>query len=158
MIMYSLVISGADSSAAMSRAKQTFVECSPVNVISLFSGAGGCSLGLRQAGFQVKLAADIDPMACKSYEANLPGSKVWNADLSQTAPTDIVVQSGLHISKIDLIVGGPPCQGFSSAGARDWNDPRNNLLRKFVEIITELRPTWFIMENVEGLLTAKDGY
>lgn len=126
--------------------------------ISLFAGAGGCSLGLRRAGFQVQLAADIDEAACKTYAANLPDAHVWNVDLSQVTATEIVAHSAVRATDIGLVVGGPPCQGFSSAGSKDWADPRNKLLRKFVEIVTELQPTWFVMENVEGLLTANDGY
>lgn len=128
-----------------------------MNVFSLFSGCGGCSLGLEQAGFHIKLAADKDKDACETYAANLGAETVWNIDLAHVTPHELLEHSRLKETEIDLIVGGPPCQGFSSAGTKDWADPRNVLLRKYVEVVTTLKPTWFIMENVEGLLTANDG-
>lgn len=126
--------------------------------INLFSGCGGCSLGLKQARFEVRLAVDLDPSACETYAMNLGCESIWRTDLSTTKPVEIITRARLDTSSVDLIVGGPPCQGFSSAGARDWEDSRNTLLRHFVEIVTSIKPTWFIMENVEGLLTAKDGF
>jgi DNA (cytosine-5)-methyltransferase 1 len=129
-----------------------------MHAVSLFAGGGGCSLGLKQAGFDIRLAADIDADACETYAANLGSAGVWQVDLSTISGTDLLDRVGLGRRSIDLIVGGPPCQGFSSAGARDWADPRNRLLRSFVEIVVSVKPTWFIMENVEGLLTANDGF
>ncbi len=127
--------------------------------ISLFSGCGGCGLGLHQAGFNIALAADIDDDACATYAANLRHDVVWSGvDLSTIDPETLLRRAQLEQGQVDLIIGGPPCQGFSSAGTKDWNDSRNALLRHFVEVVTVLRPTWFIMENVEGLLTAKGGF
>ncbi len=128
-----------------------------MGIISLFSGCGGCSLGIMQAGSNVDLAIDMDQYAYDTYTANLGQGTVWCTDLSKIKPTDILEKSRLRKDDISLIVGGPPCQGFSSAGAKDWTDPRNVLIRNFVDTVTSLRPTWFIMENVEGLLTANDG-
>jgi DNA (cytosine-5)-methyltransferase 1 len=128
-----------------------------MGIISLFSGCGGCSLGLRQAGLNVNLAVDIDEDSCNTYGTNLGKETVWRADLSRVQPNELLERANLRLNEVDLIIGGPPCQGFSSAGAKDWSDPRNVLIRHFVEIITSLRPTWFIMENVEGLLTANGG-
>jgi len=123
-----------------------------MGVISLFSGCGGCSLGLKQAGIDVDLAVDMDQDTCNTYVSNLKQGIVWCTDLSKTQATDLLEKSNLRKDDITLIVGGPPCQGFSSAGAKDWADPRNVLIRNFVDIVTTLKPTWFIMENVEGLL------
>ena len=131
---------------------------SMVNAVSLFSGCGGCSLGLKQAGFLVKLAVDTDEKACESYAKNIGCDLIWSVDLSQVTPEQLLARSRISLSELNLIVGGPPCQGFSSAGAKDWADPRNRLLKKFVDIIIDLKPTWFIMENVEGLLTSKEGF
>lgn len=125
--------------------------------ISLFSGCGGCSLGLTHAGFEVALAADIDADACDTYSANLGNDRVLRTDLAQIDAKELLNSSQLTPAEVNLIVGGPPCQGFSSAGARDWTDPRNALLRNYVDIVTTLRPPWFVMENVEGLLTANNG-
>jgi len=134
-----------------------------INALSLFSGCGGCSLGLKQAGFAVKLAADIDADSCETYAVNLGRETLRRVYLSHVQPEELLGRSGLdptvpEKSELDIIVGGPPCQGFSSAGNKDWADPRNSLLKKFVEIVTSLQPTWFIMEKIEGLLTAKDGF
>jgi DNA (cytosine-5)-methyltransferase 1 len=132
-----------------------------LQTISLFSGCGGCSLGLQQAGFDVRLAADSDKDACETYASNLGHlghTVVWNTNLADSTPNDILNRARLRRSAVDMIVGGPPCQGFSSAGARSWEDQRNVLLRHFVGIVTTIKPTWFIMENVEGLLTAKEGF
>ncbi|NLA38877.1 MAG: DNA cytosine methyltransferase [Methanomicrobiales archaeon] len=125
--------------------------------ISLFSGCGGCSLGLKNSGFAIPLAVDIDTDACKTYSYNI-GSTPLCADLSKTSVDALLDHAQLDMSDVDLIVGGPPCQGFSSAGSKDWDDPRNALLRRFVEIVAEIRSPWFVMENVEGLLTARGGY
>jgi DNA (cytosine-5)-methyltransferase 1 len=128
-----------------------------MGILSLFSGCGGCSLGLMQAGLEVDLAVDIDRDACDTYSSNIKQNVTWCADLSMITPDQLLERSHLNRDEVDLIIGGPPCQGFSSAGARDWTDPRNVLIRNFVEIVTSLKPTWFIMENVEGLLTANKG-
>ena len=129
-----------------------------MNAFSLFSGCGGCSLGLAQAGFRVRLAADVDRQACETYARNLEETTIWQTDLSEIQPERLLERAQLEKNEVDLIVGGPPCQGFSSAGAKDWADPRNKLLRNFIEVVTTLRPTWFVLENVEGLLTAQDGF
>lgn len=128
-----------------------------MKIFSLFSGCGGCSLGLAQAGLEVNLAVDIDQDACDTYSANIKRGITWCTNLSTVTPIQLLEKARLNHENIDLIIGGPPCQGFSSAGARDWDDPRNTLLKNFVDIITTLQPTWFIMENVEGLLTANSG-
>lgn len=127
------------------------------DVISLFAGCGGCSLGLEKGGYTIRLAADYNADACATYSLNLEHEAIWQVDLSQVSSQQIQDRFDSR-RPIDLLVGGPPCQGFSSAGARDWNDPRNKLLRQFVEWVIVLKPTWFVMENVEGLLTAKDGF
>jgi len=80
-----------------------------MNVFSLFSGCGGCSLGLEQAGFHIKLAADKDKDACETYAANLGAETVWNIDLAHVTPHELLEHSRLKETEIDLIVGGPPC-------------------------------------------------
>ncbi len=126
--------------------------------ISLFSGCGGCSLGLVQAGFAVSLAAELDEDACLTYRANVGAAPLWQTDLGAVSPNDILQRVGAGVGEIPLIAGGPPCQGFSSAGAKDWTDPRNSLLKKYVDLVVAMRPVWFVMENVEGLLTSNDGF
>jgi site-specific DNA-cytosine methylase len=120
------------------------------SAMSLFAGCGGCSLGLNRAGIDVVCAADSNSDACHPYTLNLAGT-CYQLDLSVTSPQMLLARAGRASHAVDLIVGGPPCQGFSSAGARDWNDPRSLLLKRFVEIVIAIRPTWFIMENPEHL-------
>jgi DNA (cytosine-5)-methyltransferase 1 len=126
--------------------------------VSLFSGCGGCSLGLIQAGFSASLAVELDEDACQTYGLNVGAASLWQTDLGTVSPKDILQRVGACVGEIPLMVGGPPCQGFSSAGAKDWTDPRNSLLRKYVDLVVAMRPVWFVMENVEGLLTSNDGY
>jgi DNA (cytosine-5)-methyltransferase 1 len=125
--------------------------------ISLFSGAGGCSLGFKNAGFDVLYASDIDKDAIKSYRANFPNTVAEEADIQSLDGFEILSKFEMKQGDIDFLIGGPPCQGFSTAGSRFWDDPRNTLLKDYVRVLGELRPKWFLMENVEGLLTSKNG-
>lgn len=125
--------------------------------ISLFCGAGGCSLGFKNAGYDVVLATDIDAAAANTYRQNFPETKVVTADINQidfdTALSDLRIYPG----ELDFLLGGPPCQGFSTAGLRFWDDPRNALLKSYLTVLRQMQPKWFLLENVEGLLTANDG-
>lgn len=129
-----------------------------MNVLSLYSGCGGCSLGLKQAGFDIRLSVDLNKDASETYALNLGRGPMRQADLSEVSPETLLAEAALEAPEVDLVVGGPPCQGFSSAGSKRWSDPRNALLKNFVETVAELKPTWFVMENVEGLLTSKEGF
>lgn len=123
-------------------------------VISLFSGAGGFSLGFCQAGLKPIVAADVDADACQTYQNNL-GIDSFNVDLSQSNTAFDKYLAG--INKPLAIIGGPPCQGFSSAGIKNGNDNRNKLIFHYLEIVEKTRPRWFLFENVEGLLTSNNG-
>jgi DNA (cytosine-5)-methyltransferase 1 len=117
-----------------------------LTVLDLFCGAGGMSRGFCDAGFEVVLAADKNQAAVRTYHKNF-AHPVVEMDLSQPpAFPDAAV-----------IVGGPPCQGFSSAGARRDGDPRNSLVGNFARIVAERRPDAFVFENVEGFLTKEGG-
>ena len=134
--------------------------------IDLFCGAGGCSEGLIQAGFEILFSSDISPMVQKTYMhrheqlgliqgentwfecadiRNLTGEQIWRHirelkcfnDGQHTPPKDI-----------DLIIGGPSCQGFSRAGRRNINDPRNMLFGEYVRVISEIKPKYIVLENV----------
>lgn len=138
--------------------------------IDLFCGAGGCSEGLIQAGFEILFSSDISPMVQKTYMhrheqlgliqgentwfecadiRNLTGEQIWRHirelkcfnDGQHTPPKDI-----------DLIIGGPSCQGFSRAGRRNINDPRNMLFGEYVRVISEIKPKYIVLENVEGFM------
>lgn len=118
--------------------------------IALFCGAGGLSLGFERAGFDVVLATDLDPDAVASYRRFFPKTEVRQSDIRS-------LDTATLPANIDILLGGPPCQGFSSAGQKFWDDPRNKLLTEYVRILDAVKPKWFLMENVEGLLTAWDG-
>lgn len=124
-------------------------------VIDLFCGAGGMSTGFEMAGFEVLLGVDVNPKFIKTFARNHP-SAASNSD-----PIDIrkltlkEIRKKVEKKKIDIIIGGPPCQGFSMAGRRDPKDPRNSLFKHFIRIVRGIKPKWFVMENVTGLLLAK---
>ncbi|MGP5191544.1 DNA cytosine methyltransferase [Vreelandella alkaliphila] len=123
-------------------------------VIGLFSGCGGLALGAELAGFHSLAAVDIDKDLQSSYRLNFPLSKVINHDLTLFTPS--MWSEILNGKKVDGVIGGPPCQGFSRIGLRNIDDPRNNLLAQYFMQISILKPKFFLMENVEGLLDAKN--
>lgn len=124
------------------------------DVLSFFSGAGGFSHGFALAGLKPLCGAEVDKHACATYEANI-GSECRQLDLSTVTPA--VFKDAVRGSQPFAVIGGPPCQGFSTAGMRDSADPRNRLIFNYLHIVDEVRPRWFIFENVEGLLTSGRG-
>ncbi|GKT25620.1 DNA cytosine methyltransferase [Acidovorax sp. SUPP3334] len=124
------------------------------DVLSFFSGAGGFSYGFALAGLKPLCGAEIDQDACATYERNV-GSDCHNVDLSSIDPEYFRKITGGRAPF--AVIGGPPCQGFSTAGSRDSSDPRNRLIFNYLNIVDRLRPRWFIFENVEGLLTSGHG-
>jgi DNA (cytosine-5)-methyltransferase 1 len=127
------------------------------SAISLFAGAGGCSLGFHQAGYDIRFAADMDANAVESYRRNFGQAPCEAADIRELGVESVLECIGLERGELDILLGGPPCQGFSSAGVKSSDDPRNFLLRHYVRLLEGLRPKWFVMENVEGLLTNAGG-
>jgi DNA (cytosine-5)-methyltransferase 1 len=125
--------------------------------ISLFCGAGGCSLGFKQAGYAILYANDKDVAAVETYRKNFPEALCNQEDIDKLNFYEIMDNVGLQPGELDILIGGPPCQGFSTAGTRFWDDPRNHLLKSYVKALKILNPKWFIMENVEGLLTSNKG-
>jgi len=127
--------------------------------IDLFSGCGGLTLGLRQAGFQVIGAVEIDPVAVETYKSNHKRVHVWTKDICDLTIEEIRKRFNLRPGELDLVAGCPPCQGFSTMttlnGRYDRNDDRNNLVFQYLRIIQGLRPKAVMMENVPDLL--KDG-
>ncbi len=127
-----------------------------LNVLDLFCGAGGLSCGFEQAGFKILLGIDNDEMALKTFKANHKGAKILNGDItSVTYKKDILPL--LANQKIDVIIGGPPCQGFSLSGPRNFEDPRNKLYLSYIRLVQEIRPKAFVVENVPGLVTLFKG-
>lgn len=127
-----------------------------MKVIDLFAGCGGLSLGFTKAGFDVKKAVEFDNSIANTYKINHPKVDVIVDDIKNVANSDIF-QKG----DADVIIGGPPCQGFSMAGARIRHgfidDPRNYLFKYYFNIVKTVRPKVFLMENVKGLLTMQKG-
>jgi DNA (cytosine-5)-methyltransferase 1 len=127
----------------------------PPKVIDLFCGAGGFSLGAYQAGFKVIASVDIDEKLTSAYKSNFPHAKLLIADIS-TLQIDSLLEAGdVAAVDVDGVIGGPPCQGFSTIGKRNAADPRNALVRHFFRIVAGVRPKFFVMENVPGLIAGK---
>jgi DNA (cytosine-5)-methyltransferase 1 len=120
--------------------------------VDLFAGAGGLSLGLEQAGYEIAAAVEYDPIHAAVHEFNFPYGKTFAADVSTITGDQIREQSQIGDREIHLVAGGPPCQGISMIGRRAIDDPRNSLLKEFVRLVLELRPRYFLMENVAGLM------
>jgi DNA (cytosine-5)-methyltransferase 1 len=125
------------------------------SVVDLFCGAGGLSEGLRQAGFCPRVGIDFDKHAAATYRHNHPGVPVIEKDICTVTGAEILELS--RVNRIDLVAGGPSCQGFSTHGKRMQDDPRNFLFKHFVRLVDELRPRMFLMENVRGMLTYNKG-
>lgn len=124
--------------------------------IDLFAGAGGLSLGLEQAGFDVLASVEIDPVHCCAHKFNFPNCAVLAKPVEKVTGACIRKAANLKSrDKIDLVAGGAPCQGFSLIGQRALDDPRNQLVKEFIRIVDELRPSYFLFENVKGLTVGK---
>lgn len=132
-------------------------KASAYKAISLFAGAGGCSLGFSEYGVQVLGAYDIWEEAVATYNHNFEGNKAHVTDLARCDFNEIRESLGLQRGELDLIIGGPPCQGFSTLGKRGEDDPRNLLLLNYAKALEIFYPRWFMMENVEGMLTTAKG-
>lgn len=122
--------------------------------ISLFSGCGGLDLGFSAAGFNIVGHVELDSAAQNIYKSNFPDSELLGADVCQISESDIDDWKNKY-GKIDLLIGGPPCQGFSLAGKRDPNDIRNQLYQYYVKIVSKVQPKVFVMENVRLLTSMK---
>jgi len=123
--------------------------------IDLFAGAGGLSLGFEQAGFDIAAAVEIDPIHCAVHEYNFPYSHAICESVANLTGAAIRERARIGDRDVDVVVGGAPCQGFSMIGKRALDDPRNQLVFHYVRIISELRPKYFVFENVKGLTVGK---
>jgi DNA (cytosine-5)-methyltransferase 1 len=128
-------------------------------MISLFTGAGGLDLGLHDAGFETRMTFEIDKWAHATLLANKerfnPHWFPMARDVTRFAPEQVLEATGLDVGETALIAGGPPCQSFSTAGRRgSLGDPRGGLFKNFADMIRVVRPRFFVMENVRGLLSA----
>lgn len=124
--------------------------------IDLFCGAGGMTAGFKAAGILSLLSNDIEESACTTLKINNPEIQVLCGDITTAETKDMIEKAALE-GKADIICGGPPCQGFSMAGFRADDDPRNQLFREFVDIVKRVNPKVIVFENVEGLLSYQAG-
>lgn len=124
--------------------------------VDLFSGAGGMTYGFKRAGINAVVANDIVEPACVTLKVNNPEIPVICGDITDETTKRAIIQKGLD-GKADIICGGPPCQGFSMAGWRMKDDPRNQLFRHFVDIVSGVNPKVIVFENVEGILSYQGG-
>ncbi|EFC0650253.1 DNA cytosine methyltransferase [Escherichia coli] len=131
------------------------IETTKPIALSFFSGAMGLDLGLEKAGFKTLLACEIDKSARKTIKKNKPDMALIG-DIRDYSSQEILEHAGLSLGdEVDLIMGGPPCQAFSTAGKRlGFEDERGNVFLKYLETVFEIRPRYFIIENVRGLLSA----
>lgn len=120
--------------------------------VDLFSGCGGFGLGAELAGYDVIAAVDIEPNLQSAYRLNFPSTRAILADISKLDKSAWSFVLGKGMPRLDLLIGGPPCQGFSRIGLRQKDDPRNTLIGHFFRHVSLLKPRVFVMENVEGLM------
>ena len=125
-------------------------------MIDLFAGVGGLSLGFEQVGFKVVLANEYDPSIAEAYIRNRNNPNMIVEDIQRISISETF---GKYKNKVTVVVGGPPCQGYSQKGQRkSIKDERNFLFRYFVDVVREVEPRYFVMENVPNLLTSEGGY
>lgn len=124
--------------------------------ISFFAGAGGLDLGIEKAGFDILLTNEIEETYCETLRINRPAANIKKGDIMEYNKDRVYREAGLYPNEeIDLILGGSPCQSWSTAGKRQaFNDPRGQAMLKFADIVTEIQPKFFLLENVRGLLSA----
>jgi len=121
-------------------------------VISTFAGCGGSSLGYQMAGFKELLAVEWDDNAVQTFKLNFPDVPVYHGDIGKLTGEKCMELAGIKRGELDVLDGSPPCQGFSTAGKRKFDDPRNSLFKEYARLIQELQPKVFVMENVTGMI------
>ena len=128
--------------------------------LDVFSGAGGLSLGAEMAGIDVKYAVEVWESAAATFKRNHPNAIVYNKDIKSVDPRKEIIQNDEHVF---VIMGGPPCQGFSMSNqrtaknGRTMKNPKNKLFKQFVRFVDELKPDWFLFENVAGIINMEKG-
>lgn len=127
--------------------------------VDLFAGAGGITEGFRQAGFHCLYAVDFNKWACETFARNHPSAEVECAKIEDIDASKVRTALGLQREELSVLVGGPPCQGFSiNAPERFLDDPRNALFKHYVRFLNEFRPQTFLFENVPGMLSLEKGH
>jgi DNA (cytosine-5)-methyltransferase 1 len=130
-------------------------ESNAPTVISTFAGCGGSSLGYSMAGFRELLAIEWDDNAVATFKLNFPDVPIYHGDIAKISVEQILEMTGLKVGELDVFDGSPPCQGFSTAGKRQFTDDRNQLFLEFSQLLRGLQPKVFVMENVSGMVKGK---
>jgi len=126
------------------------------SVIDLFAGVGGLSLGFEAAGFDVIAAVEFDPIHAAAHEFNFPYAKTFCVDITKLDTSELkLTLRERGYAELDMLIGGPPCQGFSTIGKRQLDDPRNQLVFEYLRVVQDLQPKYFVLENVPGMLAGK---
>lgn len=121
-------------------------------VISTFAGCGGSGLGYQMAGYKELLAVEWDNNAVETFKLNFPDVPVYHGDIAKLTADECMELSGIGKYELDVFDGSPPCQGFSTAGKRKFDDPRNSLFIEYARLLNDLQPKVFVMENVTGMV------
>lgn len=129
-----------------------------MKAVSLFAGCGGFCEGAELAGFEVSVAVEWDKYACMTYRENFPKTPLFEGDIHEFLKPESDHETRYKLQDIDLVFGGPPCQGFSQIGPRNLLDDRNVLYKEFARVIQSLKPRMFVMENVPNLLLMQKGH
>lgn len=124
-------------------------------VVSTFAGGGGSLTGYMMAGYRDLLAVEWDDNAVATLRANYPDLDIYHGDIAKLTVDEVLRRTGLQPGELDILDGSPPCQGFSTAGKRIMDDPRNQLFREYIRLLRGLRPKVFVMENVSGMVKGK---
>jgi DNA (cytosine-5)-methyltransferase 1 len=127
-------------------------------IIDLYSGVGGLSLGAARAGFRVRAAVELDPKASSTHAVNFPLASHIQEDISKLDGDELLLKSGIDPKRFTGLIGGPPCQGFSHIGLKTTADPRNELLCDFFRLVAETAPAFFLAENVPGVLDERNAH
>jgi DNA (cytosine-5)-methyltransferase 1 len=126
--------------------------------VDLFAGAGGLSCGLKQSGFESLLANELVAQYAETYKLNHPNTEVVVGDVRQVCELDLLKRLGVNEGEIDLVAGGPPCQGFSiNAPIRSLDDERNHLFKDFLRVVSAIKPKAVLIENVPGIVSLGKG-
>ena len=133
------------------------VDVGLLTTIELFSGLGGLSQGFIQAGYKTLFATDIESDQIETFARNHLNTPVVVGDIRHLSSQEIMQRAGIKPNQLDVLLGGPPCQGFSTYGQRRSDDDRNKLFREFARVIEDIQPRAFVMENVIGLLSMNGG-
>jgi len=139
-------------------AMQSQEVTSELDLVDLYSGAGGLSLGGARAGFSIRGAVEFDSHAIKTHKTNFPKTIHIEKDIAGISGSVLLTELGLGNKRLTGIIGGPPCQGFSSIGRNEKDDPRNKLFVHFFRIVGEVQPKFFLAENVPGILNRQYDY